>query len=225
MEKALVTICEGREMSEVFELSSVFMKRHAERFGMDFVILSGNYRDWGPVWQKLQIYNLLDWYNFIVYLDADCLISPECPDISNLVPEGYFGAVDEHLFFDRWDELKEGCRLLGINPEGWSGYYFNAGVMAVRTCHKDIFKAPKEKLNTAFQEQTYFNAKMIELGIPLMEMGWTYNCLSSIFNWPGIDKSQAYIIHFAGVHPIKERLNMMTDFIRNEWKGFGPEDG
>jgi len=39
MEKALVTICEGPEMSEVSELSSVFMKRHAERFGMDFVLL------------------------------------------------------------------------------------------------------------------------------------------------------------------------------------------
>jgi hypothetical protein len=75
---------------EITEITFPLIHRYAKKIGADFhVIKERKFPDFPPVYEKLQIYQLAqemknDWN---VYFDADALVNPNMPDVTNLVPK------------------------------------------------------------------------------------------------------------------------------------------
>ena len=50
------------------------------------------YQNYGRV-QKVGIYDLFEKYDRIIQIDDTCIISPLTPDLTDLVPQGFIGAI------------------------------------------------------------------------------------------------------------------------------------
>lgn len=73
---------------EITDITYPFIQHYAEKIGAEiFIIGDRKFKDYPPVYEKLQIYQLAqeheaDWN---IYIDSDTLIHPDMPDITNLL--------------------------------------------------------------------------------------------------------------------------------------------
>lgn len=86
MRKTLYTLDVGGYAPRLTRLTMPLLRHHAAKMGADLVVISDRlYPDWPVGVEKLQVYYLSrlredDWS---VYLDADALVHPDCPDWTN----------------------------------------------------------------------------------------------------------------------------------------------
>jgi len=106
-----------KEWSEVFDLSHSTFKRYSEKWGYDFLplwygdltvsrwpgLITGREPRWKhdpsrthPYWLKIPaIIETLEKYDYVVYMDSDCLILDDSKDIVNELPEDKSFALAE----------------------------------------------------------------------------------------------------------------------------------
>lgn len=88
MKKTVFTLLVDNYAPEITEYTLPLIHNYAKRIGANFhIIKDRKFPGWPPVYEKLQIYELgqqmeNDWNLFI---DADAMVSPECPDVTELL--------------------------------------------------------------------------------------------------------------------------------------------
>ncbi|MEX1041380.1 MAG: hypothetical protein WDZ51_12150 [Pirellulaceae bacterium] len=137
-----------------------------------------------------------DYYRQLLLIDADMLMSRDCPDLFAICRDKWGVAVD--LGRPEVDEaFRRRCaRLYGEAPK--QGPYFNAGLMIIplRLARQiaPTLRGPFEDGPTAVNQ--YLNFRLLDCG----ELHW----LSTDFNWSAPQFEEAarskQIIHFAGDH-------------------------
>jgi lipopolysaccharide biosynthesis glycosyltransferase len=144
-------------------------------------------------------------YDRILWLDADCLVSPLCPDIFAHVPDHYQFAAwcGEPEAFDPYSADKR--------PKYRHGY-FNSGVFLASDMRpfvramtllssSDFLLSPHEQ-HMAMGEQTPFNKAVHELKIDVypLEPAWNFILPQSVCRDLGISTTleSAHIVHCAG---------------------------
>lgn len=195
----------GRGMLDV---SVDLMLRYALRIGADFKALQQeNHTLAGlprPHAVKFYVSHELDQYDRVLWVDADCLVSPKAPDIFQTVPEGFEFAAwcdEDRVFADS-----------SLQRPAYRHGYFNSGVfMSAVAAPFGLamkFLTQKDELLTAKErasimgEQTPLNKAVHELNIPVFPLGAEWNFLLS----PGrcvehnidMDLERAYFVHCAG---------------------------
>jgi hypothetical protein len=86
MKKVLFTLATRGWQPEITELTFPLLKLYARKMGAEFhVIEERRFPDWPAAYEKLQIYELGRGNDYNVYIDADALVHPETPDITNLI--------------------------------------------------------------------------------------------------------------------------------------------
>lgn len=195
----------GRSMIEV---SGDMMMRYALRIGADFKIVQyENHSERAmprPHAVKFYMAHELERYETVVWIDADCLIAPDAPNIFDEVPDGFGFAAwcgEDKAFTD--SNLKRPVYRHG---------YFNSGVVLTRTAEpfhramdllvrKDQLLSESER-KAIMGEQTPFNKAVHELGIPVYDLGPQWNFLLTPERCRklgiSIDIHSAYIVHCAG---------------------------
>ncbi|MDF5720718.1 MAG: glycosyltransferase [Rhizonema sp. PD37] len=176
---AVVTLCIGEEY-KLGEVTHPLLKAYAEKLGADFIIIDKPKLNLNYVhFEKYQIYDLLENYERIIFLDTDIIVNPKCPNLFELVPEYQFGAfvVSKHTYFHD-GAVKDIQKVLG--DIGWKREYFNSGVMVVSKCHREVFKKSNELLiwaseKRAFLDQTLLNYHVQKQGIPIYDIGYQLN--------------------------------------------------
>lgn len=165
------------------------------------------------VQKSLNIKKNLKIYNRILYLDNDCVISRETPNIFEMYPENYVYAVldssDGDLnCFARCEEMYQLQAYFG--SIGWTYGYYNAGVILIDNNHHYIFK-DNLRCNTPYGDQGIFNYFLRKYGFPHKNLGRMYNSMSiNVINpeypacsrglYPPEDISRGvYIAHAAGI--------------------------
>ena len=121
MRKAVFTLNIDDYAPEIRALTYPLIQHFARRIGADFhEITERRYPDWPVVYEKLQIHELGQGYDWIYYFDADTLVHPETIDFSWHLPDDWccHHATDmAHLRF-RYDEhFKNDGRHIGTC--GW----------------------------------------------------------------------------------------------------------
>ncbi len=177
--KAIVTLCIGEEY-KLGQVTHPLLRSYADRVGADFIVISepkinlGNHN-----FEKYQIYDLFEQYDRILYIDTDIIVTPECPNLFEIVSEKEFGAfvVSEHTYFHDGAIKKIQSKLGDI---GWERKYFNAGVMVVSKQHSKIFNKSYEliewaKETGAFYDQTLLNYTIQKMDIPIHDIGYQFN--------------------------------------------------
>jgi hypothetical protein len=203
----ILTACDagGRDMLEV---SLDLMMRYAVRIGADFkVVQQQNHSDRAlprPHAVKFYVGHELDRYDRVVWIDADCLVSPAAPNIFDAIPSGYE--------FAAWcDEVRVFANAPVKRPVYTHGY-FNSGVFmsAVPTPFTLAmrFLTEKDELLTSVEraaimgEQTPLNKAVHDLRLPVFKLGAEWNFLLSPARCAEFDVEtnleSAYIVHCAG---------------------------
>lgn len=96
--KAIVTLNIDNYAPELTTLTYPFMKRYAHKCQAEFVEITE--RKWpnAPVknFEKFQMYDVAQTFDYTLFIDADALVLPECPDFSTIVPDNevIFYALD-----------------------------------------------------------------------------------------------------------------------------------
>jgi hypothetical protein len=214
MKNAVVTLCIGDEFKKLSELTHPIIKKYADKIGADFINLDSQRLSTStPHWEKFRIFNLLEDYERIIYLDTDVIIREDCPNLFEIVPESQLGMFNEAPYTDRGKELMADiCRLYEIKLDKWNGKYYNSGVMVISQVHKHLFRKPvKEYAN--FYEQSYLNMKIAEAvnneEIEMFELDYEYNRMTCMDLFTGEERHASYIIHYAGCPQMSQVLSLI----------------
>ena len=143
----------------------------------------------------------LDRFDRAVVLDTDIVIRAGAPSLFDLVPDTHLGVVREERHLDRGEWLDRMVALYDVSREHGSGTpYFNSGVMVLSRRHYSLLSLPKAGTLYAYPlfEQTYLNARVRALGIPLYELPKEFNYISDYDAKMPPDWRYGWLIHLAG---------------------------
>ena len=88
MKKLLVTLDINNYNKEITKLTFPYMKQYAKNIGADFhIITKRKFPDLDISLEKFQLYDVCSNYDWVIFLDADCLINPETVDFTKLISE------------------------------------------------------------------------------------------------------------------------------------------
>ena len=200
MKKLLLTIVIGEEAEYLAAATLPSKEAYAERIGADLKVIRERTGMWHPSWEKLRLYELLGRdYDRAIYLDNDCLVRPDCPDLFEIVPESAFGAFNEGQCIERTGAMQKGFQDYGCPglQKYWDGCYFNAGVMVVSRRHRQLFAAPAVRHDN-FIEQTFLNIGIIHHRLDTYDIGHEFNFMGSLVPLTGLPIEAGYIAHLAG---------------------------
>lgn len=204
MKNAIVTMSIGEEYKILGSLLHPSKFSYAQRIGADFVeIKTRKWDDIHPNFEKLQIRDVLNEYDRVLFLDCDTLIRKDTPNLFELVPPTHFGAYNES-WWGGW----------GLDPSSWTDIraphygvtplkmkrYVNSGVMLASREHQGVFDFPPTLDKSYFTQQPidqpWINLQLERLSIPICELPYTFNRTHSVKIGKRTD---AYIIHYNGM--------------------------
>ena len=200
---------------------------YAERIGADFINISPGYgqRFLGvPNYEKLQAIELLSNYTRVIYLDADILISRECPNLLDRVPKECIGAFLASRFSDLHNptnlEISKALGEIEWRREARNNSIlesFNSGVLVLSRNHLPSLekalpaaeqwcrhKSDRQDL-LMLKDQPVLNYIVQREKIPIHDITYRFNHTNA--RGPSPDRFSSHIIHYAGTsHRQETRL-------------------
>lgn len=200
--RVVATLAVAGPGRDLLEISRPSLQRYAARIDADYheiKIPASPY----ALGEKFRLRTLLDHWERVLFLDADILVSPGCPDLFDLVPRGTVGIHDD------LDDIR---RLVGVEwlaeqyeallesqgepyPPGWSTTCLNTGVVVFDRAHPDLFESPPLPYpGFHCAEQNLVNLNLWRFGYPVQHLPKHFN-----YQWwayPGM-RGPAYMWHYA----------------------------
>ena len=207
---AIVTRADNT-IKEMTDITHPIMRKYAEKIGADFIILNDN-KGLHHHYRILQLYDLFDEYDRIISMDSDVLLTPDCPNLFEVVPENKIGVVYEDIFSrtqDRRMRIAKAQQQFGdIN---WIAGYINTGCMVFSKMHKDLFAPDRELYMDLGYDDVYLGYWIVKLGYKTESLSLKFNYMHH-FDEGGTNRLYAYVIHYAGQGFTGDR---MGDLIRD----------
>ncbi|MDP1711129.1 MAG: glycosyltransferase family 9 protein [Candidatus Nanopelagicaceae bacterium] len=198
MSHLVLTIAMGDLYRRFGEVTHPSIKAYADKIGADFLVIDKQkISQTTPHYEKFQIYELLNKYDRILYLDTDLIVRPDCPDLFQLVPPDQLGAFNEGSFADRSYAMMAGREGYGIQLKKWNGRYYNTGVLVVSRRHKQLFKKPEVE-KPIFWEQTWLNMLIAKEEVEVFQLPYRFNRMTVLDAPTGEERHASYIVHYAG---------------------------
>lgn len=174
-------------------------------------------------WEKFRARKWLDEGYRVLLLDNDIVITSLCPNLFDLCPPEYMMLQNQGAFFwkdnayqEKWYAVKLG-EMLGQEIPNSEEYIktapnWNAGVMLLGPCHKQLFDLPENEahrealVDWPVTDQTWLNYIVARDNIPVIKMPKEFNDVRPLVG------DQPWIVHAAGVHNVKERTQFMASW-------------
>jgi ADP-heptose:LPS heptosyltransferase len=220
-ENLVLTISIGEHYNTVAQLSLPSIKKYAKKIGADFL----NINEFNPEyitqkWNKFHIYELLNKYKRILYLDVDILVREDCPNLFDIVPENKLGMFNEGRYVPRFEFLQQASEYYDEPLKKWGGKFYNSGVMVISRIHKQIFRLPRGQ-DFVETDQPYINLRINNDKIEMFDLDYRYNRMDILDTVCGISRLDSYMVHYAGA-PQDLQLEVMKRDIE-QWKIDAPE--
>ena len=219
MKNVVVPIVIGK--SQEWEVSKPSVLAYCNRYNLPLEIIKQEKYGIEPfdkfsnsvnLFEKNGIYELFDKYDRILRLDYDVIITPNCPNLFDVVPENKIGGVYEDIGITG---LNRQARILKIQKYlgnvNWKGGYMNAGVVVASREHKEVFNTTIAEINGVQSivgiitpEQDYFNYMVRKLGFEVYNLNYRFNHIC--YFTP--NRFDSYIIHYAGSNVFDEDLQL-----------------
>jgi len=186
-------------------------RAYADRIDADFRVIRVPPNGFNLYFSKFRIAELLDEYERVIYLDADMLVMPGCPDLFSVVPQEYqLGG-----YIEGWCRPKEVeaewkaiVNVLGsrVSLDEYLSEYINTGLFVASRCHRKLFemlgcedakKADDGLVQADFHlnDQPLMNWGRAVLNIPLWGLHPEFNLM--VWHHPGANRFRANVIHYA----------------------------
>lgn len=212
--KAIVTVATGREFLDLLQVTGPTIKAYADRCRADYIALTNATKSWWGL-EKFRTRHFVEQYDEVLFIDADCIVSPETPslfghDCDVLIHDdaSYLPSLD-------WlkSERREVCESIGMQYED-ANLCLNSGVVYTRKAASSIWAEPPLNIPTSHcAEQIVVEQQAITHG---------YRNLDSRFNWQFYFKdfhaglNDAYIVHLA---TCSNKLDTAKSIIRDLCNG------
>jgi hypothetical protein len=226
----VLTICIGKRYGKIGKATLPTIEAYAKRIDADYKCISeGETGNISHHFTKFQIYELLNKYDRIVYIDADCLVRDDTPNLFNIVPEDSFGAFNESPYTQgRTQALIEAMQSYGIQiadeiGRKYDGWYFNTGVMVLSKIHQQIFEKPEAQILITFYEQSLINARLLAGDYKRYELKHKFNRMTCLDGVLGEDRHASYIIHYAGCPAPETEFVALINKDIDIWKQTQPD--
>ena len=196
--KVIATVAIGDKGQEWADISHPWMRRYAEACGADFFSLSGSgLNDLWPGFSKLLLGRLLEDYDRLIYVDSDILISPNAPNLFDVVPSESVGATridqlsphEAPVLANGWVKNDIELSQTMFGSVGWSDTYYNSGALVFSKAHKEIFDRALKSAQSwhevstdrsqetfrVFADQSLFNYWTQALQFDVYDIGHAFN--------------------------------------------------
>lgn len=227
---AVVTICIGEVYDKIGKFTHPSIERYAEKIGADFIVIDKTNRS-SPHWEKFQIFQFLNKYERIIFLDSDLIVREDCPNLFDVVPPSKLGAFNELPFTEnRQESLYQACKDYEVNLKSWNGKYYNTGVLVISRIHKYLFKKPDKEtfnfyeqgyLNMIFAKELRTNESYIE-GIVFYDLPYKFNRMACMDRFTGEERHGSYIVHYAGFPSLSFVLDLIPRDLE-KWEKTKPD--
>lgn len=205
--RAIATLCIGAEAEKYGIFSHPAMNQYAREVDADFIVISKRkinltgVHNFNPIlFEKYQLYEILENYDRVLYVDTDVLITPNAPNIFEIVAKNNIGGVFEDFGTEKEDRRKiMKCVQEKLGDVGWRKGYMNSGVFLVSKMHRKIFRMyEKYGIYDGEYEQTNTNWYIRKAGFNIQEIDYKFNFMGLMRIFYGPFHRNAYFIHYAG---------------------------
>jgi tetratricopeptide (TPR) repeat protein len=198
---AVVTLVTTSEFERLAETTLQTQRHYANRVNADMVVLKKRLYP-HPHYDKWQLYDLLTDYDRTLFLDADIIVRPDCPDLFAMVPSDHVAGENELLSFPAQEKyLNDFLEAAGMH---WlpCPFYLNGGVILASRIHRDIFRPPEVVLEQIpWPEQSHLNARLIGEGVPVHFLPPEFNDRHRRAQY----LRKSYLLHYS-VIPVEEKI-------------------
>lgn len=217
MKKIIVTIAIGDRYKEISKITHPLMREYARKCGAEFLCWDNAEGHTSPHYQKLEIHDLFNDYDRVLYLDTDILIRADAPNLFDEIAPQVFAAFNEFHYTDRVDTM-----LAYHNDPRWikEQRYFNTGVMLCSREHQIVFQKPLEEIQN-FYEQTHLNFMLYATNVDTFELNHKFNRMSCVDKLTGESRLDSYFLHYAGYPEGMPGVPRLVDIMRQdlrEWE-------
>lgn len=197
-ENIVFTISIGEYYQKISKFTLPSIKKYAEKIGADFLnVIEFNENYITQKWNKFYIYELLNKYKRVLYLDIDLIIREDCPNLFDIVPESKLGMFDEGRYAPRLEYLQQASEYYKEELKKWNGAFFNSGVMVISRRHKQLFKMPVG-IDFVETDQPYINLRIQRDNYDMFHLDYKFNRMDILDKFCGISRLDSYIVHYAG---------------------------
>lgn len=194
----VLTISIGEYYQEIAKFTLPSIKKYAKSIGADFINIEDENSEYiTQKWNKFSIYNLLLKYKRILYLDIDCIIRDDTPNLFDIVPEGELGMFNEGKYSQRREFMNQASEYYKEPLKEWNGKFYNSGVMVISRSHRNIFKLPFG-YDFVETDQPYINLRINNDKVKMFDLDPRFNRMSILDPHLGINRLGSYIVHYAG---------------------------
>jgi len=219
---AIVTAAINDQFKSMLVYSKPFFEEYANKTNSDFIYISDKkINSRYAHLEKFQMYELLQTYNRIIFFDCDIIVMDTAPNLFDIVPKDYIGAVydnpkNEKSYMFRKKEIQYIKNAFGEN--NWNSEYINSGVLVLSSIHKKIFINPEDRLkfNSSYKDQTLINYNIFKNQFKIYRLHNTFNCMPLFWKqektiiggfYDKISHQIPHVIHFAGLTNKSEIIN------------------
>jgi len=217
--RAIVTVANGTQFVEMLRLTRPLMQAYADRVNADLIDLDNDTESWGFM-EKFRVWHFAQQYDEVLFVDADCVIKPECPDLFSMYTQSIVAHDDwSRLFKTDWLERERAtvAAKTGISIEH-TAQCLNSGVVLSRRSSADIWKRPEADIGTSHcAEQIWLEhciGKRVEEGATLGRLDvranwqWWFSTHDEGSFEAGL--ADAWIVQFANA---SNRVQEISDFL------------
>lgn len=206
-------------------------KKWADRNDCDVVVLTEPFGQIEPHWYKTYAFELLsnsdiDADNILV-VDNDTIVSPDCPDFFNLIPENKIGVVYDDVNYDWTIRSTDAYHKHVFNSfERFDPFdYFNSGFIVLNKSHKKVYDKVIDFLSKNYNNLNWVQSNygvgrdQTPLNFLLREHSEGLHYLSKKFNLQGLLQKEitdpkmlremAYVYHYNAM-PRELRTELMS---------------
>ena len=209
--KLLITTRADETVKGWAQLVHPLFKKYADRVDADFATLDETHNVRAAasgigdgLWhfRIMKHYDLHEEYDRILHFDSDILLTPECPNLFEFIPEDCIGTVYEDVGSRK--PQRQQCMLTAqqkFGPLGWTEGYINTGVFMTSRQHRDIFQPINGQYFTEWgTDDVHIGYQIKRQGHKVKPLPFQYNHMTMFSeSWNGTpDRFNSHIIHYAG---------------------------
>ncbi len=203
-DKLVVTLATG-SFADILEKTRPTFQAYAKRIGADYREITDKKYD---VWQheKFRVHQYVKAYDRTLFIDADCVIRDNCPDLFKLVPPTHVGIHDDYpynVIQKRPFDWLSGQRQTTASSQGVKiddpQVCLNSGVV-VCSMHHDIWKPPPYQLPAEdhCSEQIWVEHQLLTAKYPIFYLPLDLNHQWWFGDIYKQELPHAKIVHFSG---------------------------
>jgi hypothetical protein len=141
----VITVAVGQDFASILECNPS-IQQYAQSIGADYVALTNTTQEWWG-YEKFRVYEYARHYKYTIFIDADCVVSPDCPNLVDYLGESDVAMHDDYDYLPSRDwMIGEKTAVLEsqqIPVEQLREFIcLNTGVVVFRQVAADIWKAP-----------------------------------------------------------------------------------